>query len=222
MDFGSTTLSSSGGAEIFVAKVSSSGSWEWAVKAGGSLWDGGASIAVDLNGNVFVTGKFESTASFGSTTLTSADGESSRDIFVAKLSNSGTWLWAVRAGGPSGDYGVGIAVDNTGNAFVTGDFKATANFGSTTLSSSGDADIFVAKLSGSGSWIWATKAGGTSNDYGAEIVVDSNGNPLVTGSFESTATFGSSSVTSEGYSDIFISKLVLKYGQGNWHSVRPR
>ncbi|PXY76085.1 MAG: hypothetical protein CXX81_16080, partial [Methanobacteriota archaeon] len=133
--------------------------------------------------------------------------ESSRDIFVAKLSNSGTWLWAVRAGGPSGDYGVGIAVDNTGNAFVTGDFKATANFGSTTLSSSGDADIFVAKLSGSGSWIWATKAGGTSNDYGAEIVVDSNGNPLVTGSFESTATFGSSSVTSEGYSDIFISKL---------------
>jgi hypothetical protein len=86
----------------------------------------------------------------------------------------------------------GIAVDASGNSYVTGGFEGTATFGSTTLESSGSQDIFVAKLDNRGNWLWAKKAGGTDSDYGYGIAVDASGNSYVTGYFYSaTATFGS-------------------------------
>ena len=93
-----------------------------------------------------MTGGFQGTATFGSHTLTS---NGDKDIFAAKLDPSGNWLWAVNAGGIRYDWGIGIAVDGAGNAYVTGDFEGTATFGSHTLTASGgywDKDIFVAKL----------------------------------------------------------------------------
>ena len=187
--FGSTidVLTSSGGIHIFVAKLSSSGSWLWAVKAGGSGVDGGDAIAVDSSGNSYVTGYFGGTAAFGSTNLTSS-GE--RDIFVAKLSSSGSWLWSVKAGGSGLEGGDAIAVDSSGNSYVTGYFGGTAAFGSTRLTSSGAYDIFISKLSSSGSWLWAVKAGGTSIDYARGIAIDSLGNSYVAGHFDGVATFG--------------------------------
>jgi hypothetical protein len=202
--FGSTSLESNGGQDIFIVKLSSSGSWQWAVKSGGSSGsDGGYGIAVDSSGNAYVTGIFAGTANFGSTSLTSSGGNV--DIFIAKLSSSGSWQWAVKAGGSSGsDGGYGIAVDSSGNAYATGFFRGTATFGSTSLVSSGSYDIFIAKLSNNGSWQWAVKAGGSSDDYGYGIAVDSSGNAYVTGYFLGTATFGSTSLTSSGDADIFI------------------
>jgi len=97
---------------------------------------------VDNAGNSYVTGSFEGTASFGDITLTSSGG---MDIFVCKLDNAGNFLWAKN----SGDYedsGFGIAVDNDGNQHVTGYFSGTASFGTTTLTSSGGYDIFIAIL----------------------------------------------------------------------------
>jgi hypothetical protein len=197
-------LVSSGGNDIFIAKLSSSGSWQWVVKAGGSSGEYGTAIAVDSSGNAYVTGFFQGTATFGSTSLTSSGG---LDIFIAKLSSSGSWQWAVKAGGSSGDSGNGIAVDSSGNAYVTGYFQGTATFGSTSQTSSGALDIFIAKLSSSGSWQWAVKAGDSNNDNGKGIAVDSSGNAYVTGYFKGTATFGSTSHTSSGSQDIFIAKL---------------
>ena len=123
--FGSHTLTASGNYDIFVAKLGPNGNWLWAVKAGGIDYDYGYSIAVDGAGNAYVTGEFRYTSTFGSHTLT-ASGYS--DLFVAKLNPSGTWLWAVRAGGGSYDEGYGIAVDGAGNAWVTGCFTGTATF----------------------------------------------------------------------------------------------
>ena len=142
--FGNHTLTSSGGYDIFAAKLNPSGNWLWAVKAGGTSVDQGYGIAVDGAGNAYVTGRFEGTATFGSHTLTSTG---SYDIFAARLNPSGTWQWAVKAGGTDSDTGSGIAVDGAGNAYVTGYFTGTATFGSHTLTSSGGTDIFVAKLS---------------------------------------------------------------------------
>ncbi|HRU48088.1 MAG TPA: SBBP repeat-containing protein, partial [Candidatus Syntrophosphaera sp.] len=65
------------------------------------------------------------------------------------------WLWAKKAGGTGSDWGYGIAVDTSGNSYVTGYFKGTATFGSTNLTSNGGYDIFVAKLDSSGNWLWA-------------------------------------------------------------------
>ncbi len=130
------------------------------------------------------------------------------DVFAAKLSPSGKFLWAVSAGGSGGDdVGSGIAVDNAGNSYVTGGFEGTATFGSTTLTSKGNADIFVSKLSPSGKFLWAVSAGGSGGDGGSGIAVDGSGNSYITGGFEGTATFASTTLTSKGSNDIFMAKL---------------
>ena len=209
--FGTTTLTSSGSNDIFVAKIDHNGNWLWAKKAGGTSDDYGYGIAVDANGNSYVTGKFYGSATFGTTTLTSSGYE---DIFVAKLDSNGNWLWAKKAGGTNSDYSHSIAVDDNGKSYIAGDYKGSATFGTTTLTSSGDRDIFIAKLDINGNWLWAKKAGGTSEDVGCSITVNDNGNSYVTGYYYSgNATFGTTILTGSGNNDIFVAKLD---SNGNW------
>ena len=108
-------------------------------------YDVGIGIAVDQDGNAYVTGYFSgSSISFGSITLSNAG---KANVFVAKYDQDGNVLWAKGVGGPSYDFGGGIAVDKEGNANVTGNFSSSSiSFGSTTLSTAGGADVFVAKL----------------------------------------------------------------------------
>jgi len=207
--FDSTTLTNSGSDDIFVAKLDSNGNWVWANKAGANKGDYGYSIAVDASGNSYVTGYFDTSATFGLTTLTS---NGSSDIFIAKLDSSGNWLWAKNAGGIVSDIGYGIAVDASGNSYVTGYFDYSASFGST-LTSKGAYDIFVAKLDSSGNWLWAKNAGGEKYDRGRGIAIDANGNSYVTGYFDTSASFGSTTLTSYGSFDIFVAKLD---SSGNW------
>jgi len=202
--FGTTTLTCSGNFGIFVAKMDINGNWLWAKQTGGTNTDLGQSIAVDANGNSYVTGYFWGNATFGTTTLTSSG---QYDIFVAKMDSNGNWLWAKQAGGTSYDDGYSIAVDDNGNSYVTGYFYGSATFGTTTLTSSGNEDIFIAKLDINGNWLWAKQAGGTDDDYGKGIAVDDNGNSYITGYFYSSATFGTTTLTSSGYEDIFVAKL---------------
>jgi len=204
--FGATTLTSSGGKDIFISKQDSDGNFLWVMNAGGSLYDYGYGIAVDSSGNIYVTGVFTGTASFGGNTL-SCTSPGFFDIFVCKLDPNGNFLWAKKAGGTGQDYGYSIAMDNAGNSYVTGNFRGTARFGATTLTSSGSEDIYVCKLDPNGNFLWAKKAGGASNDYGKSIDVDSTGNCYVTGYFYGTARFGATTLTSSGSEDIYVCKL---------------
>ena len=135
-----------------------------AKSAEGTYYDYGRSIAVDANGNSYVTGYFySSTITFGLTTLTNSGVYS--DIFVVKYDSSGNVVWAKNTGGTNEDKGYGIAVDAIGNSYVTGWFSSsTITFGSTTLTNSGSDDIFVVKYDSSGNVMRAKSAGGTSND----------------------------------------------------------
>ena len=106
------------------------------------------------------------------------------------------WEWAHKAGGSSGDdRSNAIAVDSNGDLYVTGAFEQTATFGSTTLTTAGNDDIFVAKMNSTGHWLWAVQAGGASNDQGMDLAIDSAGNVFLTGQFQNTAQFGSDSLT---------------------------
>ena len=214
--FGSQTLTAGGGEfdeDIFVAKLDASGNWIWVVQAGGTDYNAANGIALDGAGNAYVNGYFHGTATFGNHTLTAIGEEDQGDLFVAKLDASGNWLWAVQAGGPDHAAGTGIAVDSVGNIWITGIFAGTATFGSHTLTASGVWDTFVAKLDSSGNWLQVTKVEGTYMNIAYSIALDGVGNAWVIGCFNSTATFGSHTLTASGGLDIFIAKLDPS---GNW------
>lgn len=209
--FGATTLTSSGGYDIFVCKLDSAGNFLWAMRAGGTGGDGGQGISVDSSGNCYVTGYFTGSASFVDTILSSSG---FTDIFVCKLDPAGNFLWAKRAGGTSIDYGYGIAVDSAGNSYVTGKFMETASFGAINIIASATLDIFVCKLDPTGNFLWAKQAGGgvtnltgSYGNVGKAIAVDSAGNSYVAGWFEGTGSFGPTTLTSSGGADIFVCKL---------------
>jgi len=202
--FGSTTLTSAGGYDVFVAKLDASGDYEWATQAGGTDKDLGRGVSVLADGSSIVTGYFQGTATFGSTTFTSAG---NYDVFVVKLDASGNYEWAKQAGGTGSDYGHGVSALADGSSIVTGYFQGTATFGSTTLTSIGGDDVFVAKLDANGDYEWATQGGGTSNENGYSISVLADGSSIVTGYFKDTATFGSTTLTSAGSDDVFVAKL---------------
>jgi hypothetical protein len=178
-------------------------------KAGGPGFDGGQSIAADANGNVYVTGSFQGTATFGTTTLTSTG---AYDLFVVKYTTNGEVLWAKKAGGGGDDVAYGIALDGTGNVYVTGYFAGAATFGDATLSAAGIADAFIAKYTNDGEIQWVRSAIGTSE--GHAVAVDGSGNIYVTGTFLGTTTFGTIPLSSS-LNDVFIVKYNSE-GEVQW------
>lgn len=206
--FGSNQLISAGTADfdMCVAKYNSAGTLQWIRRGGGTANDVGLGIAVDPTGVVYVTGSFAFTANFntpsasGSNELVSVSNGVS-DLFLVKYSTLGTLQWIRRGGGSSFDYGTDVALDATGNVYVTGKFSATANFntpsaaGSNELVSAGLEDILVVKYSSSGVVQLLRRGGGAGNDIGHGIVVDESGNIYVTGEFKQTANFNTPTAT---------------------------
>jgi hypothetical protein len=191
------------------------GTHEWSKRSGGDILpDDGLAVARDSLGNTFTTGDFSSTANFGLGDLTSAG---SRDAFVVKTLEDGTPLWSKRFGGAYDDFGQGIAVDDSGNVFVTGKFQASADLGGG-LTSAGGYDIFLAKLRGSdGAVLWAKRFGGTGADEAAALALDSNGDVVITGQFFGTVDFGGGSVTNaSSYVQAFVAKYSGADGAHLW------
>jgi cysteine-rich repeat protein len=211
-DFGGGPLSSAGGDDVFVVKLDAQGQHLWSRRFGGTGDDSVEDIAVDGAGNVLLTGYFQGTADFGGGPLSSAG---PGDIFAVKLDAQGQHLWSRRFGGTGNDSGYGIAVDSADNVLLTGYFQGTADFGGGPLSSAGNNDIFAVKLDAQGQHLSSRRFGGTSNDYGDDIAVDSAGNVLLTGYFQGTADFGGGPLYSAGSTDIFAVKLDAQ-GQHLW------
>ena len=202
--FGSTTLTSSGGGDVFTAKVNTDGSFAWASRAGGTGTERGYGVSALTDGSAIVTGYFAGTATFGSSTLTSSGNP---DVFTAKVNADGTYVWASRAGGTGTDIGLSVSALPDGSAIVTGYFTGTVAFGSTTLMSSGSEDVFTAKVNADGTYVWASRAGGTGADFGYGVSALPDGSAIVTGLFTGAATFGSTTLTSSGDVDAFTAKV---------------
>jgi len=208
VSFGSHTLVSAGGVDIFLVKYDPLGNVLWAKSAGGAGADGGYGVAVDAFGNVCITGYFSSSPfMIGAFTFTNAGGD---DIFIAKYDSAGNVLWAKSAGGTSYDDAYSISSDSSGNVFITGIFDSPLlTFGSYTLNNAGGHDIFLAKYDSSGNVLWAKSAGGTSDDFGYHIATDASGNVYLTGYYNSSSiTFGSFTFTNAGIGD---NAFLIKY-----------
>ncbi|KOO27778.1 pkd domain-containing protein, partial [Chrysochromulina tobinii] len=123
--------------------------------------------------------------------------------------------WAVQTGGTGPVLGFGIAHDGAGGALVTGYFGGHASFGSTSLTSRGTEDAFVMHVTASGAIDWAVQAGGASHDQGYSIAHDGAGGALVTGYFSGQASFGSTSLTSQGGSNAYVTHVTAS-GAIDW------
>ncbi|HLP12865.1 MAG TPA: gliding motility-associated C-terminal domain-containing protein [Flavobacteriales bacterium] len=193
VSFGAISLTTTSVSDVFIVKYDNAGNVLWAKKAGGVGADRGLSIRTDNAGNIYVTGYYASTATFGSTTLTTSG---TQDVFITKLDASGNFKWARSVGGPDIDYGNGISVDLNGNVVVTGQYKATADFGSgfvftsmnNTTTGLPTYDIFVLKLDSTGNTLWAKPAYAPYNDKGMDVDCDAGGNIYVCGQFSDTIT----------------------------------
>jgi hypothetical protein len=208
-----TTLVSAGGADVFIARYTQSGSLLWVRQAGGAGDDLGKGVAVLSNGSVAITGQFAGTATFGpgetnETVLTSSGPV---EAFVARCGPDGSLAWARQLGG---DWGTGVAALSAGSAVVAGSFSGTPTFGAgepnaTMLISAGEIDVFVARYDADGRLVWAKSGGGDAIDEGRRVVALSDDSAVVLGDFQGTATFSagdpsSMSLTSAGNSDIFM------------------
>jgi len=194
--------------------------WLWVNRAGGGHTedfnvDTGKSIAIDNQGNNYLTGEFYGTGQFGITTLIS---NGLRDIFIAKLDSRGNWLWAISFGGVADDSGWNIAVDDSCNIYVTGFFTGIVNFATAQLSSNDYCDVFVCKLNTNGNLLWVAQTEATDSSVGMSVTVDNAHNVYVSGDFKGVANFGTlSPLDDEGMGKLFIAKL---NANGNWLWVK--
>ena len=195
-----------GSNDIFLSKFDNAGNYLWAQHFGGSSDDKGKAIAVDTNGDCYITGYFSSNGNFGSVNLTSSS--SSNDVFIAKTNSSGVIQWAKKGGGTKEDRGRGIVLDGQGNVYITGTFTTSATFNGNTITSTGTNSLFVAKYDVSGNFKWVRGAGACCDTTrGNAITVDQSGNVYIAGYFKDQTTIGSNSFTSLGSADV----IVIKY-----------
>ena len=198
--------------DLFVAKLTAGGQWEWAVQAGGGTQGQakGVGLALEPDGQgVYVTGLAVGTTSFGALVLANSAGANNNG-FVARLSQSGHWQWVVRAGNCGRP-----ALDGTGKIYVAGAFSgSTLTFGPTTLVAPvNDSNIFVAWLNASGQWLGAVSGGGAGFENATSLAVDGYGNAYVGGTFSNfsgtTTTFDTIALhpVASGVSDGYVAKL---------------
>lgn len=214
--FGATTLTSQGRRDVFVAKLSPAGAWQWAVAGGGAESDFGRAIAIDGAGDVYVAGAFFSpAATFGSTTLPNGSTQLTYNAFVAKLSAAGAWQWA-KGGTVSGSGNIevnALAARPGGGVYVGGVGNAPAAISLAAFTST-TARGFVGTFSATGTWGAQITTGGAGTSSVTALAADAGGTVYVAGSFGSfgtptTVTFGATSLTPAGgvNLDAFVARL---------------
>jgi hypothetical protein len=176
----------------------------WATSAGDSNEQRLNSVAMSSSGEIVITGAFAGKITLGGQTLTSAGGF---DIFVAKLDPTGKVVWSQSFGDQFDQSGNGVALDSSGNVFVTGDFKGTVNLGGEVLVSGGSEDIFVASLDPTGKHLWSKRFGDIAYQSGRSVAADSSGNVAVLCTVEGSTSFGGGLLQSAGGADVILAKL---------------
>jgi hypothetical protein len=201
----------------FVSLWNSSNTRVYSTYLGGGTGDAVFAVALDSSDNAYVTGQTFSTAfpvhSPLQATCGSCSGANSNAFVTVYNPTGSAYVYSTFLGGSGGDEGDGIAVDSTGNAYVTGT-TTSSNFPTTTgvlqATYAGDTDAFITKVnSGGGALAYSTYLGGTGFDAGASIAVDTNGNAYVTGQTSSSAfpIAGATQSTLGGANDAFVSEL---------------
>ena len=182
---------------------------EWAKKSP-------KAFILSSNGEIYVTGSFNGTLQYptGNSVLVSLNnGLNSQltDAFILKFnSNASTLLYSKSIIGNQNIESRGIFSDQSGSVYFTGLLNGAPTIDNIPIASSGQSDIFLIRLSNSGTVEWIETAGGSSEDLGTNVFVRNDDKIILSGGFNGTAKFGNQIVNSEGFSDLFIAQIDCK------------
>lgn len=212
-------LSSNGKKDVFLARYSKSGTFEWAIGFGGSEDDEGVEVRIDNSGNVILTGNFKSNSldlnPNGAAKQINNNG--GQDILIAQYkSSNGDNNWGHAIGGTGDEEAWSTDANSSGDVFMTGSYESSSiTFGGTSsgddLSNSGSKDIFLCGYNQSGLFKWSDKIGGSSNEEAKALRMDGSGIMYLAGNFGSNNLdfdIGGSNpnkISSAGSRDIFVS-----------------
>ncbi len=242
-----TSLQAVDDTDEFIEKLDSSGNLVWIKQIGGTGNDGGVSITIGPKNTIYTLSYFENTInaipntnhnqsgpqkSFKATPDNPGEDPTKSDLLIEKLTTDGGYVWAKQISGAGWETGGGIAVDHSGNAYITGSFYGPTDFNflgtpQVINSRAGDGnfkdnndtnrvrsyDIFVEKLSTNGKYVFTKTIGGGGDDYATGIAMTQAGNFLLTGRYHGTVNFDPSPtgpvkhLIDDGYSDGFIVEL---------------
>lgn len=222
IDFGGGLLDAAGTDDVFVAKLDSQGNHVWSRLFGGIDPDRAERIATDASGDVYLTGTFTGSADFGFGPVVSAG---AREAFVVKLGGAfGQVIWSQIFSSAGDAYGFGIDVDPVdGAVYVAARFKETLSNQGLSVTSLGDYDVAVAKLSAVGVLEWLVSYGSPVEDRVSDLVhaetATGTGHLVLTGHTQGTLALSDTlSISSAGSNDVFVASLDL-LGQPRWAQV---
>ena len=217
--FGNDSLINITSHNAYIVKYDNEGNVIWARGSQGNCKGYGSAIISDDSGYVYVTGYFNSAIDtaviFGNDTLSNPYQNNANDIYVIKYDSLGNIKWTKRAGGTGNDQSTGIAVDKTGNVYVSGFMNGSSynndslTFGSSSIHFNGHGNMFLLKYSSAGIPVWAMTQGGVGLTEAHSVASDSIGNVYVTGTYINSAIiFGPDTLTAPGTNNyIFLTKF---------------
>lgn len=208
--------SSSPDRDLFFSKFRNDGTYLWTETIVAPDMVSPSGVTVDSSGNIYLCGMFAGTCDFdptGSVDNKTAAGDG--DIFITKINANRTYGWTRTMGSSNQNYGKSVKCDSSGNVFLTGVFFGAVDFdsgaGTDIQTSHGGFEIFLTKISNNGNYCWTRIFGGADNDEVKGMTLDPSGNPVIAGSFYSTADFdpgaGVDNRLSAGSDDAFVTKI---------------
>jgi hypothetical protein len=181
------------------------GQLDWFKESNGNNTEG-KDIAQDSLGNIYVCGLYGMHAVVEGNLLPNSNGN--HNTFIAKYTNTGVFEWITAIEGNGEVHGYGIDVTPSGQVFVTGEFENSINFpNSSTLTSEGLYDVFVASYNSSGNILWIKSYGGFDNDIGRSLQLDYNEDPIVLSDAGGGFSINTTLVTPNGNNEPLLVKL---------------
>jgi hypothetical protein len=191
---GVLSLTSNGGNDLVVIKLSTAGNLIWAKSIGAASSEEGLFIGCDATGNIYCGGLFYLSVDFdpgpGTASLTSTGGQ---DVCIFKWDPSGNYLWAVSFGTSTSETFGGMDVSNAGDVIIIGSFTGSGDFnpnaGVNTLTAIAFSDVFFVKINNLGNHLWSSSIGSPGFDFTEDVCFTAGGDMLIVGGFNSAIDF---------------------------------
>lgn len=206
--FGAQALSSPKGTSALVAKLDRDGQVLWLRQHPGEPSCLFHELACDAQGRVWAAGMFKGKAVVGPDAYATT-GPKDSDALLCHYDADGRLLWSRVGQGPGTDYGLGVATDGAGNAYLTGEFSEGFSLGGRRLRSRGATDVYVARFDAAGALTWLKQSGGTGSDNAYVDAMDGRGGLLIAGAFAGVQQLDHLALTSQGSGDAYVARLDL-------------